>query len=94
VKYIKELKEASTTNPYLQIKQIEKLFNGNWKKDWNDNNQKKWFPWFRMNTSSGPLGFGGSYYHDGFSDGQVAFYKDEKTSNHIGKYFFNIYQKL
>ncbi|MDX7784758.1 hypothetical protein SJR90_20775, partial [Aeromonas caviae] len=38
----KELKEKEETCPYKMIKQVEKLFNGEWKKDWNDRNQPKW----------------------------------------------------
>lgn len=88
-----ELGEEEVTCPYKMIKQIEKLFNGTWKKDWSNRNQQKWYPWFEYKGSG--LVFGGSdccCY--GSSDGQVGFYKDEATSTHIGKHFINIYKQI
>lgn len=87
------LNEPLETLPYLQIKQIEKLFNGNWVKDFS-NNQKNWYPYFIYNKASGCLRFDGS--DDFVSDfvGQVAFYESEKICDFIGKTFENIYNKL
>ena len=89
----KELKEKEKTCPYKKIKQIEKLFNGEWKKDWLDRNQQKWYPWFEYKAGRG-LVFDASVYHDYCSSGQVAFYKDKLTSDHIGKNFLDIYKEI
>ncbi len=73
-----------------KIQQLEKLFNGDWKKDWNNSNQYKWYPYF--DKRSGCWVFFGSFY-DGtfFFCGRVGCYKDQATSNHIGKNFMDIY---
>ena len=87
------LHEPLESLPYLQIKQIEKLFNGNWVKNFS-NNQENWYPYFEYKKSSGCLGFGSSHYFDSLSRGQVAFYKSKKISDFIGKTFIDIYNKL
>ena len=75
-----------------KIQQIEKLFNGGWVKNWLDRNQQKWFPYF--NVTENGLVFHCSSFHCGYADGQVAFFKDEKTSNFIGKTFPDIYKDI
>ena len=88
-----ELKEQEETCPYKKIKQLEKFFNGNWKKDWSNSNQRKYYPYFKYEVSSGwSLCAVGDY--DG-SDGAPAFYKDEKTVRHIiaQKEFMDIYKE-
>ena len=88
----KELKEKEETCPYKMIKQIEKLFNGNWVKDWNNKNQSKWYPYYEQTGSGLVFSYSASYCTR--FPGQVAFYKDKKTSDHIGKYFIDVYKKL
>jgi len=85
------LKEDKEVCPYKQIKQIEKLFNGDWKVNLKDNTQKRYYPYFGI-TPRG-LVFTYSIWSDYFF-GRVGLYKDEKTSDHIGKYFINIYENL
>lgn len=86
------LKEGIESCPYKQIKQIEKLFNGSWKKDLTDINQKKWYPYFEIKSSG--LVFVSSYGFSYCFFGQVAFFKDEETSNFVGKKFIDIYKRL
>ncbi len=87
-----ELGEDKETCPYKKIKQIEKLFNGNWIKDFSGN-QKNWYPYFEYKAGLG-LVFCGSDDSYGYSYCVVAFYKDEKTSNFCGKTFQDIYNQL
>lgn len=90
----KVLKEECKISPYDKIKQIEKLFNGWWKKDWEDINQKKWYPYFNLKASHGVVGFYDSYFSCGVASGQVGFYKDQRTSDYIGKTFWLIYKEI
>ena len=89
----KYLNESYETSYYLQIKQIEKLFNGNWSKDFT-NPQENWYPYFKYNVTSGCLGFYDSFCYSFYSGGQVAFYKSKQISNFVGKTFEDIYNKL
>lgn len=88
----RKLNEPYKISSYEKIKQIEKLFNGSWKKDWYDKNQKKYYPYFNFNASHGSIGLVRSDYccYYSFAGGTV--YKDEKTSNHVGKHFWEIYK--
>lgn len=78
---------------FAQLKQIERLYNGNWVKDWSNKNQYKYYPYFTLNSSGGLVFYGSYSYSDGWC-GQVGFFKDQKTSDYIGKTFISIYEKL
>lgn len=54
VKFVKNLEDNGDTVDeiaYKKLKLIIRTINGDWKPDWNNQNQKKWYPWF--NTQSG-----------------------------------------
>jgi hypothetical protein len=76
-----------------RIKQLERFFNGTWKANWEDSSQRKYYPYFQYSSGGGFRFFssGSSSYYSG---GQVGFYKDEESSNHVGKYFKEIYKNL
>lgn len=88
----RELGESEQNCPYKKIKQIEKLFNGDWVKDWRNKNQPKYYPYFEY-VGSG-LVFAGSHYDGSYACGQVAFYQDKQTSDFIGKTFPSIYREI
>lgn len=49
-------------NAQYQLAVVVEAINEGWKPDWNDTDQKKYFPWFWVNIdSSKPTGFGLSY---------------------------------
>lgn len=74
---------------YHQIKNIEKLFNGNWIPDWSNPNQAKFYPYFYYKGSR--LVFGSSGVDCYSFHGQVAYFRDRKTSDFIGQKFAYIY---
>lgn len=77
---------------YHQIQNIGKLFNGKWKVKW-DGKQRNWYPWFELKASS--LVFLGSYGFVGHSSAaEVFYYKDQETSDFVGKTFLDIYSIL
>jgi hypothetical protein len=78
--------------PFRKIKQIEKLFNDNWKVNLTDPNQAKYYPYFEIKSSG--LVFGGSSYSYCSFFGRVAFYKDSKTSDFVGKTFLKEYEEF
>lgn len=78
---------------YHQIKNIEELFNCDWKVNINNINQQKFYPYY--NIRNGRLVFDVSFCNYGYSfDGQIALYKDKATSDFIGKKFIYIYENL
>lgn len=77
---------------FTRLKQIEKLFNGNWKIDWDNNNQKKYYCWFENKKSGWVFYF--SYDIRSYSCGQVAYFKDKETSDYVGKTFKDLFITL
>ncbi len=73
------------------IKQIERLFNGDWKIKF-DGTQNNWYPYF--NGSSRGLVFSGSIYYCSCYVDEVSFFKDKQTSDFVGKTFIDIYREL
>lgn len=74
-----------------KIMNIARLFNGDWEVNWEDGSQRKWYPYFEYEAGPGWCFFY-SNYRDAYSSAQVAFYKDENTSNHCGRLFISIYK--
>jgi len=72
---------------------IAKLFNGDWKPDWTNQNEYKWYPYFTI-SSTGGLFFDDTDYHYYHSYGGVAYFKDKETATFVGKQFTSIYNKL
>jgi len=83
----KSLSEFETLKEYRyhQILNIQKLFN-------EDAVNPRWYPWFSR-TGSGLVFFISSCFSDCYY-GQVAYFKDKKTSDYIGKTFKFIYNDL
>jgi len=74
-----------------QLKQVQKFFNEDWILDWTDHDQQKWYP-YHENDKKGGLVFYHSAYGSYFSDGQVAYFKDQKTSDFVGKNYAHLYK--
>lgn len=75
-----------------QIQQLAKLFNGNWAIDWSNRNQYKYYPYFEYKVSGGWVCDDCSFRYC-HSFGEVAFYKDSKTAEFVGKTFIEIYKR-
>lgn len=88
----KYLKEPSESDPYLQLKQIAKLFNGGWKPKFNDS-QDNWYPYFRYIPGDGLVYDRILKDNDDFLSA-VFYYKNESIATYIGKTFVNIYKNL
>ena len=70
---------------FYQLQNISKLYNGS-------NEDNYYYPYFSNNNNT--LVFFGSFCDDGSYGGQIAYYKDNKTSDYIGKTFIEIYENL
>lgn len=75
-----------------KIKTITEALNEGWKPDWNDSNQYKYYPWFKM--SSGGFVFGGTYY-DGSSayagDASRLCFATRELAKYAGEQFTKLY---
>lgn len=74
---------------------ITKALVGDWKPNWNDSNQEKWFPWFRM--SSGGFVFDGAGCDYSFADAGYASrlcFPSEEMAEYAGRQFTDIYSRI
>lgn len=76
-----------------KVAQLEKFFNGKWIADWKNQNQYKYYPYFTLNASGGLL-FCSSHCHASYFYAEAGFYKDQETSDFVGKTFIDIYEDL
>lgn len=100
------LKEKTLNNIYLgsdnqinckklltlaRLDQIQRLYNGDWKKDWSDNTTQIYYPFFML--INGKWEYKNYSSNDSYSHGLIAF-KDSETAKYVGKTFINIYQDI
>lgn len=87
----KEKRERALNSQYID--DIAELFNDGWKPDFLNNNQYKYYPYFRKNSSGWFLCvvFG---YNDGSSLGSGFYFKDKDTANLVVSKFMAIYSKV
>lgn len=76
---------------YKIIKRIAEALNQGWKADWNNTNQRKYYPWFRMSGS----GFSFYYYGYDFDRSTVGsrlVFETYELAEYAGKQFESIYK--
>lgn len=83
---------------YAQYKMcvIAEALNGEWKADWNDSSQRKYFPWFSKEASSGfVFDVTGYCCSDARAGGASRLcFSDRKTSEYAGKQFLDIWRVI
>jgi len=85
-------KDAPDDVARKKLKVIAEALNGGWVPDWNDTNQKKRYPWFKM--SSG-FGFDRSVYGYGCTDagcGSRLCLSSNELSNYFGTQFIDLHE--
>lgn len=79
---------------YKKLKIIIQAINQGWTPDWNNSNQKKWWPWF--NLSSG-FGFSGALYYYVITDAHVGSrlcFETQEKAAYAGKQFLDLYKEF
>jgi hypothetical protein len=81
---------------YKQVKEIVKAFNEGWIPDWDDSNQYKYYPWFKMGSPSGG-GFSChvcAVWYAGSDVGSRLCFKNSDLAKHAANLFLDIYKDL
>lgn len=89
-------KRAYTTDEiaYVKLKLIAEALNEGWKPNWEDWNEFKYHPLFKMNSSSG-CGFSylcHDYVYSFSTVGSRLYFKSRELAEHAGKHFTDIYK--
>ena len=75
---------------------ITKAIVGDWKPDWNDWQQRKWFPWFVMQSSGGfvfcDTCYGGSHARAG--DASRLCFPTKEMAEYAGRTFTDVYSRI
>lgn len=79
---------------YRRLKVVAKAINQGWEPDWNNTNQRKWWPYFNMSS-----GFGFSYSFCGYANtpayvGSRLCFETEEKSNYAGTQFLELYKEF
>ena len=81
---------------YEDLRLVAKALNGNWKPDWNDNNENKCFPHFQF-SSEFRFSHAYTFYmckHTNSDIGSRLCFKNKQIAEYAGKTFFEQYEKL
>jgi hypothetical protein len=86
--------ESTDEWAYRMLKMVIKAINQGWTPDWDNTNQRKWWPYFKL--SSG-FGFSGSNYDYGITFtfvGSRLCFESEAKSNYAANQFIDIYEQF
>src|ERR1035441_10428338 len=82
-------------NSCEMLRNIFKIRRGNWKPNYKDNNQPKWFPIFTLSSSGFVFSLSGTIIWDSITNvGSRLCLPTEKMSNDIAKEFLPIFEKF
>jgi len=81
-------------NAVAKIFIIAKALNGDWKADFSNKDQYKYYPWFRFIPGSGLSYRGCDCWATHSPCGVRLCYKDAETAEYTGKQFLDIYKKF
>ena len=81
---------------YEDLILVAKALNGNWKPDWNDINECKWFPYFKFSSAFqfSAAGYCSKKTCIHVHTGSRLSFKDKCIAEYVGKTFIKQYQKL
>lgn len=82
--------DQSACNMLVQLRMINRALCQDWEADYEDDNQKKWRPWFKYDTSSSCFRFSGSYYgssHAFAGSGVRLVFPTKELSDYFGTQF-------
>lgn len=83
--------DVKNTLYYRKVKLIYEVFNAGWKPNFSDEDEPKWFPWFRYNEGSGFQLYGVDCDYGLTRVGSRLCAKSREIVEHIAKYFLKEY---
>jgi hypothetical protein len=80
---------------FVQLSIIGLALNEGWNPNWNDSDQRKWYPWFRVSSSG--FAFSGAGSDDvcpAAGDASRLCFKSDELATYSGKQFVSLYESL
>lgn len=90
------LNDCKSISAYAKLIVIARALNGGWEPDWNDSDEYKYYPWFRMSSGSAS-GFSCDGYGYGCTStgvGARLCFKSRELAEYAGKQFEDIYREF
>ena len=79
---------------YKKLKIITKAINQGWIPDWDNTNQRKWFPWFCLSSGFGFAVSGYGCANSAATVGSRLCFESEEKADYAGKQFAVIYKEF
>lgn len=92
--YLGIKKDAESISAYAKLIIIVRALNEEWEPDWDDYEQRKYYPWFKHGTSAEGLAFSYTYSAPSFAStniGSHLCFKSKRLAEYAGKQFIQIY---
>ena len=89
-------REALLANAKLII--VAEAHNGDWKPNWDDDDEEKWYPWFDLEVDDrNPSGFrfnASTYDYSRSYVGSRLCFASSEISHYVGKHFEDLYRAM
>lgn len=79
---------------YKKLKVIVKAINKSWVPDWNNGDERKWWPWFNLSSGFGFSGSNYDYASTYTTVGSRLCFKTEEQSDFAAMQFIDLYEQL
>jgi hypothetical protein len=87
---IDEVVDTKDEIAYKKLKVIAQALNEGWKPNWNNSNERKWWPWFYMNEPGFRFGVCGFNFGDSGVGARLVF-KTEELAKYAAEQFTDLY---
>jgi len=79
---------------YKKLVIIARAINNGWAPNWDDTEQKKWWPWFRLSSGFGFAFSNFNYADTGTSVGSRLCFKTKEQSDYCATQFIDLYKQF
>lgn len=86
--------ESEDEIAYKKLKVIVRALNEGWEPDWDNDNQAKWYPYFKLASGFGFSSSGYGRWHSFTDCGSRLCLKSEELANYAGNQFLSIYKSF
>jgi hypothetical protein len=85
--------DRKSVEAYQKLIIIIRALNGGWEPDWENSNERKWYPWFQVKSGFGFSFTGYGYTRASTIVGSRLCFKSEELAEYAGKQFEEIYKE-